>query len=321
MYGRVDLTQAEGVRDTVEALTDAQLRQANLLRSGRLHDEIQEVREEVVGVLASVEASTDFSEEVGNLDRDSAKGRCKAVVANIDRLIGQAEGGQLLRKGLTIAIVGLPNAGKSSILNALLGADRAIVTEYPGTTRDTVEELADLGGVPCRLIDTAGLRSTAEPIEKIGVERARHAAENADIVWYVYDIKKGWTKDDDAQFAKIERPTTILANKCDLKATADKGLAVSAVTGAGLPALIRSVAGKAVAPDAPLPLVNARHLPLLEQAKVALLDVIASLESPVPDDLAAVGLQQAARVLGEVTGETASADVVERIFWDFCLGK
>ncbi len=319
MNGRIDLTQAEGVRDTVNAATDSQLRQANLLRDGALRDQVRAIRNDVEGILASVEASTDFSEEVGELDRSQALHLCSDVRADLLRLLDGAMAARVIREGVSIAIVGLPNAGKSSLLNAVLGADRAIVTEFPGTTRDTVEERVSLGGLLVRLIDTAGLRTTADPVESFGVERSRFALENADVVWYVYDASVGWTPEDEEAWRTIERPAIGVANKSDL-AAGDRGIEVSSILGTGIPVLTDATLG-VIGANEKGALVNARHAPLLQEALCAIDRVAVTLTNRVPDDLAAVDLQAAIRALGEVTGETTPPDIIDRIFRNFCIGK
>ncbi len=319
MNGRIDLTQAEGVRDTVNAATDAQLRQANLLRDGALRDQVRAIRNDVEGILASVEASTDFSEEVGPLDRALALDGCSTVRADLLRLLDAASAARVIREGVSVAIVGLPNAGKSSLLNAVLGAERAIVTDYPGTTRDTVEERVAMGGLLVRLIDTAGLRPTDDPVERFGVERSRHALENADVVWYVYDASLGWTPADEEAWRTIERPAIGVANKSDL-AAGDRGIEVSATLGTGISVLTDATVGVIGANERGA-LLNTRHAPLLQEALCAIDRVAVTVTSEIPDDLAAVDLQAAIRALGEVTGETTPPDVIDRIFHDFCIGK
>ena len=321
MNGRMDLTQAEGVRDTVAAATDSQLRQANLMREGSLRDEVRCIRSEIEGVLAAVEASTDFSEEVGDLDRDAARARCLAAQAKIVALLVTEDASRVVRDGASVAIVGLPNAGKSSLLNALIGADRAIVTEIPGTTRDTVEAELSWKGLLVRLIDTAGLRDSDDLIESLGVERSRNAIENADVVLHVYDNAVGWREGDDALGGSIERPCIIVANKIDLNPQAEQGVPVSSVTGLGLEQLIDAVRELVVQEPTSPALINGRHAPLLRGAGEALDRVHETLSSAVPDDLAAVDLLAAIRLLGEITGETATPDVIDRIFHDFCIGK
>lgn len=321
MFGRIDLTQAEGVRDTVCAATSAQLRQATLLREGRLYAMLEGLRDNLSGVLASVEASADFSEEIGELDRESAYERCMGVVAGIEKMLATAHAGRVVREGITIAIVGRPNVGKSSLLNRLLSADRAIVTEVPGTTRDTLEEPANLGGWACKLIDTAGMRHTADQVERLGVERTQAAMQAADVVWMLYDASEGWTEQDEELLRGMERSVTLVAHKCDLQPLVSKGLPVSSLTGEGVNSLIASLRDFVGPVAEGSPLIARRHQPLLEQALEATLSASETLKLDVPYDLAAVELMQAIRLLGEITGETATPDMVERVFRDFCIGK
>lgn len=339
MNGRLDLSRAEGVRDTVRAQTDAQLRQANLLREGGLRAEVSDLRETLVGVLAAVEASTDFSEEIGDVDSEAALERLSSVKDKLDNLYISSKSARIVREGLTVAIIGRPNAGKSSLLNAIVGADRAIVTPVPGTTRDTLEETVCVHGVPVRLIDTAGLRETQDTVEMLGVQRSKDALANADQVWYVFDATVGWGSEDASALAEVDRPTTLVANKCDLLdpsrdlATAStlagpdtgKGrlVSVSAVTGDGIAGLLGSlVALETGGPsESPVALPNRRHAPLLQEAAVAVQEAIETLTRQVPDDLAVVHLRAAVRSLGEITGETAAPDIIERVFHDFCIGK
>lgn len=322
LNGRIDLTQAEGVRDTVSALTDAQLRAASELREGRLRGEVSAILAEVEGVLVAVEASTDFSEEIGDLDRAAASARLLSACERISVLLETAQTGRILREGFSVAIVGLPNAGKSSLLNVLLGMDRAIVTAVPGTTRDTVEELADIGGVPCQLIDTAGLREAGDEVERIGVERALAAGAQADLVLYVFDSAAGWTAADETLLSAISRPVLVVANKADLADAAHEGIRVSTVTRFGLDVLVREIVEFAgLSEVSGSALINRRHEPLLREALEELGDVRTMLGSEVPVDLASVGLRSALMKLGEITGETATPDLIERIFHDFCIGK
>ena len=319
MNGRMDLTQAEGVRDSVEAKTGRQLRQANLLRDGALRDEVKGIKFELEGVLAAVEASTDFSEEVGELDREEQRFTCVDACLSITGLLHTAANARVIREGVSIAIVGLPNAGKSSLLNAVLGSDRAIVTAVPGTTRDTVEEQIELDGLLVRLIDTAGLRESADEVERLGIERSLHAIQNADLVWYVYDAGQGWTSDDEDSLTSIARPKLVIANKSDI-AVGNRGFAASAVARTGLDGVLRC-SKYLVGDDESEAYVNTRHAALLKLALDATERAFESLEQPVPYDLAAVDLQAAIRLLGEVTGETTPPDVIERIFREFCIGK
>lgn len=319
MNGKMDLTQAEGVRDTVLAATESQLRQANMLREGKLRDEVSAIRSELIGVLAAVEASTDFSEEIGEIDKEAALHRCSEAWARVFELKQTARAARIVRHGVSIAIVGLPNAGKSSLLNAVLGSDRAIVTDVPGTTRDTVEERIDLGGTPARLIDTAGLRDTSDAVEALGVSRSRSAIANADLVWYVFDASAGWTDSDEELYGQVERPSLIVANKTDLHSS-DRGIPVSALQSKGISALLSATSDR-IEPGDDGALVNSRHVPLLEETLEAIERAMVTLSNPLPSDLVAVDCQAAVRFLGEITGETTPPDVIDRIFHDFCIGK
>lgn len=321
LNGRIDLTQAEAVRESVDALTDAQLRSANALREGELSVRIREAREAALRALAAVEAATDFSEEIGGLDRDSVLAAIDHAKQVVGGLLATAGRGRIVREGLTIALVGRPNVGKSSLLNRLVGQERAIVTEVPGTTRDTVEEWVDLGGVPCHLIDTAGLRDTDDPIERIGVERTRQALERADIIWNIVATDQPESMES-ALNAHLER-VQVVNNKIDLCANRHpSAIGVSALTGEGIEELVRLVARASDSmPENSLVTINARHRPLLERALDDLLQAERTLLEGAPDDLAAVGLYSAIARLGEITGDTAAPDVIDRIFRDFCIGK
>ena len=321
MNGRLDLTAAEGVRETIESLTHAQLRQANRLRDGSLMREVSSLRDELTGVLAAVEASVDFSEEVGELDRTTAAARLDRVAGRLLELCGTASASRVVREGYTVAIVGRPNAGKSSLMNAILRSDRAIVTPIAGTTRDTLEEWVEVSGQMVRLVDTAGLRHSEDVVESEGIARARQAAESADLRWYLFDAAAGWTKEDDDAFRQLAQPIWKVANKVDLSpANTPSDHQVSAATGAGLAALLADLASTLGNLESSMG-VNARHEASFQGALEAVGRARNTLEQPLPDDLVAVDVRDAIRWLGEVTGETASEDMLERIFRDFCIGK
>jgi tRNA modification GTPase len=321
MNGRIDLTQAEGVRDTVNASTEAQLRQANLLREGALRDQVKAIRREVEGVLAAVEASTDFSEEVGELDRLGCTTKLRIAASNIAVLQASERASRVVREGAVVAIVGLPNAGKSSLLNTLLKSDRAIVTDIPGTTRDTIEESLSMDGLQVRLIDTAGLRETQDVVEALGVERSRHAIDCADVVVYLFDASIGWQADDQALFESLPRGTLAFANKSDISPGTEHGIEISCKTGDGIHLVVDYILRVLSITAHEEALVNRRHAPILERAKQSIVRADKTLCSDLPSDLAAVDLQAAIRSLGEITGETTPPDVLERIFHDFCIGK
>lgn len=320
MNGRIDLAQAEGIKATVEAETSAQLRLAKGLREGDLSRRVSGLREECVGVLAAIEAATDFSEEAGELDEEAALTRLAEVTDGLRRLIKEGEASRIGMSGLKIALIGPPNAGKSSLMNALLRHDRAIVTDIPGTTRDTLEETLEIHGLKVVLVDTAGLRETQDKVERLGLQRSRRAMEEADLIWQLYDSSVGWQVSDAALRAGMTREVWVLAAKSDLPAPRKgPGIPISVMGQPGLDGLLSRF--KDFIPPPGSAALLRRHAGLVEGALLAVEEAAASLGAPVPADLAAVPLQAAIRILGEITGETTPPDVIERIFHDFCIGK
>ena len=318
MNGRMDLSQAEGVRETVDSQTSRQLQQANLMRQGSLRETVQEISDVLYGVLAMVEASVDFSDEIGELNREEAIR--KLPLSELEGLLATAGRGILTREGVTVAIVGPPNAGKSSLLNRLLGSDRAIVTPVAGTTRDTIEEVAEINGQLVRFIDTAGLRQASDQAEQLGIERSAEAAKAADRIWFVYDASQGWGEQEQAEWERLGNPETIIANKCDLaRAEAQNHFAVSALHGEGIDRLTQTLV--TLEQHEPSVAINMRHKPLVERALISTMEAKKVFEQPIPDDLASVHLRDAVKALGQITGDTASEDMIDRIFRDFCIGK
>ena len=320
LNGRIDLTQAEAVAESVNAKTEAQLKIANRMRGGALHKEITDLRNHVLAMLAMVEATVDFEEEIGPFDTDSAIQKLDDIGARVEALLRSSEIGRLIRNGFRVAIIGPPNAGKSSLFNAIVGHERAIVTPVAGTTRDYIEEEVDIRGIPVVFVDTAGLRETDEVVESIGVARSKAQASTADMTWYVYDATTNFLGAD---------ATCVIANKCDLLNKSDVALdgfegqqLVSAKTGEGIESLFCKFAK--IAEDAEalkIPPPNQRHTPELQSVLKCTGDAKAVLANNKPFDLLSTVLRDAANHLGEITGETASADMIERIFADFCIGK
>ncbi|MBA3725731.1 MAG: tRNA uridine-5-carboxymethylaminomethyl(34) synthesis GTPase MnmE [Armatimonadetes bacterium] len=323
LNGRIDLTRAEAVRETIDAATEAQRLRATQLRAGRLAAEVNGIQVLVGTELARAEATVDFSEEIGDLDRNSARANLGQAVAGIDKLLSGYQASRLIREGLRVAIVGRPNVGKSSLLNALLGSDRAIVTDIPGTTRDTIEETASIAGYPVVLTDTAGLRVAYDAVERIGVERSRATIDASDQVWFVYEAPAGWTSNDEALAESLGRPPDLLiANKTDLgKAKLlPASVMVSATSGTGLEALEHHVEGTFDVGEG-LALVNERHREDLVAARIQVEQARDTLSTDLPTDLACVDLYGAMQTLGRITGETAPDEIIERVFRDFCIGK
>ncbi|HEY7358997.1 MAG TPA: tRNA uridine-5-carboxymethylaminomethyl(34) synthesis GTPase MnmE [Ktedonobacterales bacterium] len=363
LNGRIDLAQAEAVMDVIGARTDESLHLALEQLKGRLSEQVQAARQDTLGALAQIEASIDFPDDVPAPEPEALRAAIEAASERVARLLAGAEQGRVYREGLRVAIIGRPNVGKSSLLNALLRAERAIVTPIAGTTRDTVEEFANVRGIPVQLIDTAGINESSDPVERIGVERSRAAAASADLVLLVLDASEPLTAQDDAVGAALHtfgfgrsdsmlqasqnaaangaqagRPVVVVLNKSDLpqrlpeaEATARwPGAPVvrtSMVTQDGLEALeeqVRALAlvrqGRAPAGDEAL-VTNTRHRDALRRAAEHLGEALATLRQALPLDFVAIDLHGAANALGEITGETATEDLLERIFHDFCLGK
>lgn len=322
LNGRMDLTKAEGVRDTVAALTDLQLRNARELRRGTLQQRVSLLREHLIRITLEVEARTDFSEEIGELDDLECAVEVDAAIQRINQLLETARIGRMLAQGVKIVLVGLPNAGKSSLMNALLGFERAIVTPIPGTTRDMLDAMLDLGGVPCRLVDTAGLRDSNDEVERLGVKRALEEAGDADLVWYLFDLSKGWTEEDQRFMEVIPEKPWIIGTKSDLGGEGEALIRVSALNGEGLGRLGEMVQEQIGAATCRAPvIVNPRHAVLLEEARDALQDAASIFLSGFPPDVAVSPMRVAITALGQITGETTSPDMVERLFQDFCIGK
>ncbi|HUJ76365.1 MAG TPA: tRNA uridine-5-carboxymethylaminomethyl(34) synthesis GTPase MnmE [bacterium] len=337
LNGRLDLTQVEAVADVVRARSRLGLQvSANQLR-GRLHDRIQALREDVAHVAALVAAGIDFPEEdVVFAHGQEIRERLERALEAVTELLHTAAQGRVLREGLAVAIVGKPNVGKSSLLNALLRESRAIVTDIPGTTRDTLEEATELGGLALRLIDTAGIRQTAEPVEQAGIARSRRAIAQADLVLLVLDGAGPWEAEDAAVLAEAPPAATLaVLNKADrMPAQAPAWAArlaglpqvrISALTGAGLPDLeawIRRWALKEERPQVESALItNLRQQQAAQGAQAALQAARRTLEEGRGEELLAVDLSRALDALGDIVGETTADDLLQRIFAEFCIGK
>jgi tRNA modification GTPase len=322
--GKIDLTRAEAIMDLICARTPLALRSAALQLEGRLGDEILRLRDEILGIVAHIEAWIDFPDE----GIDPATGRLllekiTAALGRTDALLSTADEGRLLREGVRVAIVGRPNAGKSSLLNRLLGIERAIVSDIPGTTRDTIEETACLRGILFRLTDTAGLRDTIDPVEREGVVRAGRAMENADIVLHIVDATSCELP------AQLPERGISVANKCDLLPPGfvlpPGTLPVSSLTGDGfdqlIDAMIHTTGTAQLSAGQSLAAINARHKSLLESASEALRAARTLVGNDEPPELSAMELRSALDALGRIVGASGTEDILGEIFSRFCIGK
>jgi len=332
LNGRLDLAQAEAVLDVVRSRTEVSLQAAVDQLAGRLSDQLRPLRARLVDALAYTEATLDFVEdEIPPQDIGQA---LEEVAAGLERLLAEAERGIVYRQGVRVAIVGRPNVGKSSLLNRLLRTNRAIVTDIPGTTRDTLEETLNLRGIPVVLVDTAGIQAEPDdPVERLGVERSRAALARADLALLVVDASQPVTDADRAIAGLVGgRPAILVLNKVDLPVHAEMdgdgslpAVRVSALSGQGLDALEETLvetvlSGKVAASEAPM-VTNPRHKEALERALDHVRAAGAAHARGELAELLAIDLSAAVQALGEITGQTAGEDLVEAIFSNFCVGK
>lgn len=328
--GRLDLTQAEAVADLIQGQSRPGLQLAAHQLEGHLSAPIRHVRSRLIGVLAAIEANIDFPDEVDSPDPELIHAGLSAAETEITRLLATSDAGRIWKEGLRLAIVGEPNVGKSTLLNALLRYERAIVSDIPGTTRDTVEDDYNLRGIPVRIVDTAGLRQTTDSIEAIGIERSRRALAEADLVLMVAEAALGLSAGMQSLLAQAAGKETVLvwnkADQTEQEPAAPPGVPavrVSALTGFGLETLetllYEQVASHHLL-EQPIS-INARHKHCLLRAREALERVRQTLAADLPTDFIAIDLKEAIVAFGEVIGESVAEEVINEIFHRFCVGK
>ncbi|MEH2196951.1 tRNA uridine-5-carboxymethylaminomethyl(34) synthesis GTPase MnmE [Nostoc sp.] len=338
LNGRLDLTQAEGIADLVGAKSPQAAQTALAGLQGKLAHPIRQLRANCLDILAEIEARIDFEEDLPPLDDKAIISEIEKIAAQIIRLLATKDKGELLRTGLKVAIVGRPNVGKSSLLNAWSQSDRAIVTDLPGTTRDVVESQLVVGGIPVQVLDTAGIRETTDRVEKIGVERSRRAANAADLVLLTIDASAGWTEGDGEIYEQVQhRPLILVINKIDLveegerKIISSKTLNIkyqivtAAAQNQGIDSLEKVIlqmiqSEKVQAADMDLA-INQRQAAALTQAKISLEQVQTTIAQQLPLDFWTIDLRGAIQALGEITGEEVTESVLDKIFSKFCIGK
>jgi tRNA modification GTPase len=326
LNGKMDLTQSEAVMDLIRAQTELALRAANEQLAGHLGNELTEVRELLLTTLSHVEAYIDFPDE--QIDPDTGKvllDRIRELENRLDRLLATADQGRVLRHGLRTVIYGAPNVGKSSLLNLLLGYDRAIVSELPGTTRDTIEEVINIRGIPVRLIDTAGARESFDLLESEGIRRTQYQVEQADLVIQVVD---GSRPPENLQGFDGGK-SLLLLNKCDLGVHPEwrefKGVQFSCIERLGLEDLNQSIWDRVMGAKVKLAdvrvAINARHQACLQRAKQLLAAGNRSLQDGKSPEFVSIELREALDAVGEVIGKVDTEDLLGRIFSEFCIGK
>jgi tRNA modification GTPase len=331
LNGRIDLAQAEAVADLIHARTELALEAANEQLAGKLSKRIEKLRDEMVQTLAHIEAHIDFpDEDIAPDTKEALIGRLERGVAFMDELLRTASEGQILRRGIRAAIIGRPNAGKSSLLNQLLGHERAIVSPIPGTTRDTIEETANIRGIPVIFVDTAGLREAADQIEAEGIRRSNESLTRAELVLHVLDASDPLAAEDHTRFDQLAgKKHIVVLNKIDLprKLNFSDGAAVevSCSTGAGLEELkdkIKEIVWSgSVGGEMAQVMVNSRHQEALQRARRHTLHCLEAFKSDQTLELIAMDLRIAVNAVGEIVGKTTTEDILDSIFSQFCIGK
>ena len=338
LNGRIDLAQAESIVDLIRSKTDLTRQIAMDGLTGRLSQEVNSLNDRLANLLAEVEASIDFpDEELDFLDLDAMRRAAQAIQGGLEQLIATASDGKIVRDGINIAILGKPNVGKSSLLNRLLKSTRAIVTEIPGTTRDTIEEALNLRGIPVNLTDTAGIRRTEDIVEQQGVERSKSYLDLASLILMVFDASEPLTDIDIELLQEASSRCAILVlNKIDLPfSTTSKDLQLHApqktvvqtsmIHGEGIEDLKSTVlqhviGGDFVLGDSPI-ITNVRHDDALRRSQASLSHAIESLDAKMPPEFIAVDLRSSLDAIGEIVGKTTTEDLLDRIFSQFCIGK
>jgi tRNA modification GTPase len=337
--GRMNLAEAEAIRDLIDAQTVGSARQAIRQLRGEFSHQLQPLKDDLLDVIVVLESALEFVEDdLPEVQSEGAKQKLAAIAGETRKLADTFAAGRLIREGLRVALVGRPNVGKSSLFNALLGSDRAIVTDIAGTTRDQIHERFTIAGIPISLIDTAGLRETTDTVESIGVARSKQTIADADIVVVMLDVSEPVTAEDRQVIESVEGIRHVVAlNKIDkvspgvveevrvqLTGYGSQILMLSAKTGSGIDELQRAL----VEPLSPTDILNsgflvtdARHHDLLVRASSEIEQSLAQLDQKMSEEIVLIGLHNALRYLGQITGETTTEDMLSRIFSTFCIGK
>ena len=339
LNGRIDLVQAEAVMDLICAKTEKSAKASINQMEGGLSGHIKRMRERLIDIMAHIEVTIDYPEEdIDEVTNQSIRKDITGIINDIEHLLSTAEHGKLIRQGIKAVIIGKTNVGKSSLLNALVKEDRAIVTDIPGTTRDVIEEYINIKGVAVRIIDTAGIRETLDQVEQIGIQRSKQNIESADLIITVLDASSP-LEDEDREILKYlkDRKALVILNKIDKPVVLDRN-DIEKQLGNEIPIVETSLAlGKGIDKvediiykmffrgeleiSDDLMITNIRHQETLNKAHKHLLDALEGIDNQIPMDIVSIDLRSAVDSLGSITGETVTEDLIDKIFSEFCLGK
>jgi tRNA modification GTPase len=325
LNGRIDLPQAEAVRDLIDATTLYQARIAAQQTSGSVSRRVKPIKEQLLQLIALLEAGIDFAEDdISVASSSQIAASIQPILDSVKALIATFAYGKLVHEGFTLAIVGRPNVGKSSLFNRLLEQDRAIVTDIPGTTRDLVSETASVEGIPVKFVDTAGIREGQDTVESLGIERSYQAMADADLTVVVIDSSLPLEPEDKTLIGHAQGKSLVVANKCDLAAP-PLGMPVSALTGEGIPELRRAIVN-AIAPRGQIEqeggfITSLRHEQLLRDSQEALEQALTANGLGIPHEMLLLDLYAVLRPIDAITGATNADDILNRIFSTFCIGK
>ena len=338
LNGRIDLTQAESVIDVINAKSEKEVQAGIKQLEGGLSKEISAIKQEILDVMVNIEVAIDYPEyDVEEVTNNEIMNMLNSVEMKLNKLEKSFDNGKILKEGIKTAIIGKPNAGKSSLLNRILKEDRAIVTEFEGTTRDTIEEYVNINGIPLKLIDTAGIRNAKDEVEKIGIHKSKEIAKNADLIIAIFDASKPLSKEDKEILEIIKgKKVIILLNKIDLqqelhkedkdfKEVTDSIIEISALNNIGIDDVYAEITKlfeiNEINLDNDLVITNIRHKNLIHQAIESIKKTKETIQEKMPIDIIAVYIKEILEDLGNITGEFVTEDIINEIFSKFCLGK
>ena len=336
LNGRIDLSQAEAVIDVINAKTKIETKESINQLQGYLSKRISNIRKKLIDMMVDIDANIDYPEyDLEDVSYDKATQELTDIYNDLNKLEKSFDNGKIIKNGIKVAIIGKPNAGKSSLLNAMLKEERAIVTEYEGTTRDTIEEFLEIDGIPIRIIDTAGIRNAKDEVERIGIKKAKEVAETADLIIAIFDITKKFDEEDKKILDIIgNKKSIIVLNKIDLVDKVnipeeilkyENIIEMSALNKQGIEEMYNKIAEifkfNDIEEDNSFIITNIRHKELIKKANKNIEDAINTLKNNLPIDIISINIKDALENLGNITGENVSENIINEIFKKFCLGK